>query len=303
MPKRFNWDETRRYWESHTIARARVDPASDPDALDNVLHPGEPLWLNEYYARAQRAVFCRLLALVPAPQPGARALDVGCGAGRWSHLLGERGYAVTGIDLQKSLVAANRARMPAMRFEHTSLQEFAEGPDVEGAYSLVTSVTVIQHNPFEEQERMVRAIAHTLRDDGHVVILENLLVQSPHVFSRSVEGWQTLFFGAGLCCVAVRRYDYSPFSRAGAAVMHRLRWLSHRSRRLEEQAAAEPESYLTREPVRGSTGTRLRAMRREIRRACVALDDLSERCLMPLNLPRGAVHAGLLFARCPSARR
>lgn len=297
MRKRFNWDETRRYWESHGVARARVDPESDPDALDNVLHPGEPLWLNQYYARFQSAVFRRLLAQVPAPQLGERALDVGCGAGRWCRLLAERGYAVTGIDLQKELVIANRAWMPAMRFEHTSLQEFAGAATSEAAFSLVVSVTVIQHNPFEEQERMVRAIASALREGGHALMLENLLGQSPHVFSRSAQAWQTLFLGAGLRCLAVRRYDYSPFSRTEAALAHRLRWLAGRSDRPEDQAPAEPESYMARGVRRDSAGGRLRAVRYGIRRGLVALDDLAERCFISLNPPIGAVHAGFLFRK------
>ncbi len=297
MTKRFNWDETRRYWESHSVARARVDPASDPDALDNVLHPGEPLWLNRYYARFQHVVFRRLLARVPAPPPGEHALDVGCGAGRWCRLLAERGYAVTGIDLQNELVMANRVRMPAMRFEHASLQEFAGAASAQDAFSLVASVTVIQHNPFEEQERMARAIALALRAGGHALILENLLGQSPHVFSRSERRWKDLFGDAGLHCLAVQRYDFSPFFRMETALAGRLRWQVGRSDTHEDPASIEPESYMACDVSRNSTGGTLRALRYGIRRGLVALDDLAERCLIPLNPPVGAVHAGFLFRK------
>ncbi len=47
----------------------------------------------------------RLVAL----RPGERILDLGCGAGRHSVLLAERGYRVVGLDLSADLLAAARA--------------------------------------------------------------------------------------------------------------------------------------------------------------------------------------------------
>lgn len=117
------------------------------------------------------------------------------------------------------------------------------------------------------------------------------------MFARPAQAWQALFATAGLRCLAVRRYDYSPFSRTEAALAERLRWLVGRSNTHEDPTSIEPESYMARGVSRHSTGGTLRALRYGVRRGLVALDDLAERCLIPLNPPIGAVHAGLLFRK------
>src|SRR3954452_21201187 len=102
---RYDWSEVRRYWESHAEVRGSFDPRHDPHGLDNVCHTGAPLAVNRYYHRGQRLAFLALLAATGTPVDGATALDVGCGTGRWSRLLFERGYDVTGIDLQEGVIA------------------------------------------------------------------------------------------------------------------------------------------------------------------------------------------------------
>src|SRR3712207_900927 len=122
---RFEWDQMRRYWERHEELRAAVDLDEDPLALGNVCSPDAPTWLNAHYARGQEAVFERLLARIP--RDGGRALDVGCGAARWTKRLSELGWEATGIDLQASLISHNRRRFPQIRFEQVALQEFEAG--------------------------------------------------------------------------------------------------------------------------------------------------------------------------------
>ncbi|MGH9390628.1 MAG: class I SAM-dependent methyltransferase [Vicinamibacteria bacterium] len=50
------------------------------------------------------------------PRPPARVLDIGCGAGRTTIGLEERGYQVVGIDLSPNLLALARRRFGALRF-------------------------------------------------------------------------------------------------------------------------------------------------------------------------------------------
>jgi len=94
----------------------------DPDGLNNVCQSGAPLQVNRYYARSQRRIYGALLAACLPAQHGSRALDVGCGAGRWSRLMATSGFEVTGIDLQEDVLRQNRARYPHVRFERSSIK-------------------------------------------------------------------------------------------------------------------------------------------------------------------------------------
>jgi SAM-dependent methyltransferase len=290
--RRFSWEESRAYWEIHEARRARVDAAEDPDWLGNVCHPGEPLWLNRYYARFQERVYSDLLSMVPTPGSASQAaLEIGCGAGRWCRMLAARGYDVTGIDLQASLIERNGARFPNMRFLCTAVQDFRPAE----RYALISSVTVIQHNPFEEQRRIVGRITELVKPSGHVLILENVRDQGAHVFARPVDGWRRLFEEAGFRIRARQYYDYSPFSRTQAAAIRGLR-KTLRWRRGE--AAVSPETLLAPPEVgdRGSGLNRtLRGARRAVLGLTIAADTIVEPLFIRANLPLASVHCGFLF--------
>lgn len=53
----------------------------------------------------------------------SRILDVGCGSGRVSHLLSERGFDVTGIDVSEPLVAQARAHFPDIDFRVADVRD------------------------------------------------------------------------------------------------------------------------------------------------------------------------------------
>jgi 2-polyprenyl-3-methyl-5-hydroxy-6-metoxy-1,4-benzoquinol methylase len=53
--------------------------------------------------------------------PGARVLDAGCGTGRVAELLHERGYAVTGVDVDETMVAVAAARSPEITWHVSDL--------------------------------------------------------------------------------------------------------------------------------------------------------------------------------------
>jgi len=50
------------------------------------------------------------------PQPPARVLDIGCGAGRTTSFLAEEGYDVVGIDLSHVLIKSAQSRFPSINF-------------------------------------------------------------------------------------------------------------------------------------------------------------------------------------------
>jgi SAM-dependent methyltransferase len=265
--------------------RGHIDALSDPDGLGNVCHPGQPLWLNRYYAAGQRQAFSSLLEDVPPPTAKARALDVGCGTARWSRLLDERGYEVTGIDLQEEVIERNRRLFPQIRFVPTSAQEFMD--DI--GYALVTSVTVLQHIPFEEQATVVNRLRDLLTVGGHAVFLENIHDQAPHVFSRSLAGWLDLFQSSGLRPLRVRRYDYNPSLRLAAWIKASLMGRRH-------EPNLSPETYLTNRPL--SHPRRLaRTAARVLDRVALSVDSVIEVELVRRGSELPSIHCGFLLER------
>jgi SAM-dependent methyltransferase len=294
MPEaRFDTSQAQEYWRVHYGRRAPVDLSADTDGLDNVCHPGRPLWLNQYYARFQEVVFRTLLSAVPSAGPQApprRALDVGCGAGRWCRLLASEGYEVTGVDLQEDLLARNRERTQTVRFVTGSMQDFSS----DAPFDLVTTVTVLQHNPPPDQDAMIANMRRLLRPGGSALVLENVSDQDVHVFANSIEGWTRRFERAGFRRVEVRRYDFSPLLRIDRFVALGARKLLRGG--VHRGAAAPPLDPGA--PVR-STPSRLRrvfgAARDSVLRVCVAADTLVEKALVEANAPLPTVHCGFLF--------
>ncbi|MFB6141282.1 MAG: class I SAM-dependent methyltransferase [Halosimplex sp.] len=56
-------------------------------------------------------------------EEGGSVLDVGCGAGRVAHLLAERGFDVTGIDVSEPLVAEARSLFPEIDFRVADIRD------------------------------------------------------------------------------------------------------------------------------------------------------------------------------------
>ena len=285
--KRFNWQDTRKYWEVHNSLRATLDLDRDPAGLDNVLRSGAPLWLNEYYARYQKRAYETLFALLPPAPVGSRALDIGCGAGRWCKFLSERAYKVTGIDLQPDLVDLNRARYREIEFECVSVQKF----EPEEPYDLISSVTVLQHNPFAEQDTIIRKLRAVTTAGGYLLALENVRDQASHVFSNSVSGWQARFRNAGFESVAIQRYDYSFLNRLYGDLRRRVASALKPSKSIAEIA---PEEYMARTPDDRKTAL-LRQLDTGARRVAVAVDGVPEPLLIRSNLPLPTVHCAFLF--------
>jgi 2-polyprenyl-3-methyl-5-hydroxy-6-metoxy-1,4-benzoquinol methylase len=208
--QKFDWSQVKRFYEARSSHWERGG-YDDPDALGNVVMTGEPLWVNRYFARSQQMAYQALIDLTPPPRPGARALDIGCGAGRWARLLSEHGYQTVGIDLQPALIEAARRRYPNIEFLRTSVQEYP----VEEPFDLISSVEVIRHNPFEEQLVIIRKIRESLVEGGYVIMLEGIGSDPrPNAFYRAVDGWIEAFERSGFRNIAVQRYYYNLVWRA-----------------------------------------------------------------------------------------
>lgn len=285
----FTWEEMKAYWRAHAVRWSNIDRERDPDGLGNVCHPGAPLWFNRYYDRIQKRVLLGLLKSVPPASPGARALDVGCGAGRWSRLLAERGYCVVGIDLQEELIESNRRRERDRDIEYmcVSLQDYPST----GKFDLIVSVTVLQHNPYPEQAKAVEKARGLLKSGGHALLLEGIGGEAAGLFPRPIREWRELFADHGLDCLQVRPYDYSPFIRmhwlAASAASRALRRLTGKSE------IPTPDTYLAPSPGRLSSA--LRGASDIARYAAVALDGFCEPVCRAARVGPSPLQCGFLL--------
>jgi SAM-dependent methyltransferase len=199
-----------RYWE----ARAQRF-AAEGAGLAAVCSYGMPAFYNWTIDLGQR------MALAPwiSVRPGMRILDIGCGVGRWSRRLAERGAQVTGIDLSPTMIAQAQHRTERAglsgrcSFEVQDIAHLA----AEGKFDLVLGVTVLQHILDTDALRSaVHRMASHLAPGGRMVLLEAAPVRpatscDTSVFrARERSEYLRLFEECGLRVRAIGGVDPAP---------------------------------------------------------------------------------------------
>lgn len=96
-----------------------------------------------------------------------RVLDAGCGTGRMSRYLADRGCLVAGVDLSPGMVAMARRDHHDLPFAVGSLTEL---PYAEGRFAGVMLWYSIIHTPPAVLSRIVAEVARVVRPRGHVLV-------------------------------------------------------------------------------------------------------------------------------------
>ena len=98
--------------------------------------------------------------------PGARVLDAGCGTGRVAIELARRGYDVTGVDSDPSMLAVARRTAPELPWHHSDLVELED----EASYDLIVAAgnVMIFLTPGTGPQVVAR-LARALRPGGLLV--------------------------------------------------------------------------------------------------------------------------------------
>ena len=199
------------YWED----RARRF-AAQGTGLAAVCSYGMPEFYNRFIDFGQRLALAPWLRL----PPGAKALDVGCGIGRWSRLLAARGAQVTGIDLSPTMIAQakQRAALAGVGDRCRFLVQDTSALDVGEQFDLVLGVTVLQHIlDGSALSSALQKMASHLAPGGRMVLLEAAPAQfatrcDTSVFrARERSVYLRLFEESGLKVRALTGVDPAPF--------------------------------------------------------------------------------------------
>lgn len=136
-----------------------------------------------------RKVFQRLLAELPVNLEGKRALDLGCGDGRWSKVLHERGAREV-IALDKSVEMLERTAL--RKKEHglvrlsLYLGDMRALPLEDASVDLVLASFCLMY--FPDINSIMGEIARVLVLGGSLFIATNLVEVHPPVLVRQLEG-------------------------------------------------------------------------------------------------------------------
>jgi ubiquinone/menaquinone biosynthesis C-methylase UbiE len=129
-----------------------------------------------------------------------RWLDYGCGVGRFSRLLAEAGFEVTGVDLAPEMVRLARAHCGELA-EITLLEPYADLPFEDDSFDGLLTSAVLQHVADQALPPLVAELRRVLRPGAIVVLLENThqgssrLSPSGHVVFRPAREYATHFPG------------------------------------------------------------------------------------------------------------
>jgi SAM-dependent methyltransferase len=98
---------------------------------------------------------------------GGPVLDAGCGAGRITRYLADRGCSIEGLDLSPAMVAAARRDHPDLTFAVGSIADLPH-PDTRFAGVLLWYSTI--HTPPDHLGRVFTEVARVLRAGGHLLL-------------------------------------------------------------------------------------------------------------------------------------
>lgn len=99
--------------------------------------------------------------------PGSQVLECGCGAGRFTEILLDRGAHVTSIDLSTA-VEANAENFPVTKRHRIAQADILRLPFARQQFDIVVCLGVIQHTP--SPEATIASLAEQVRPGGSLVI-------------------------------------------------------------------------------------------------------------------------------------
>lgn len=209
-------------WKEYWANLAASNGSADAEGFSAVLHPDAPSWFNTTIDRLQERAWRKGLRLCQI-KDDALVLDVGCGVGRWLRRYMERGLQTVGVDATEGMLQ----RAAASGLKCSLVVGLAQSlPFDDAAFDLVSAVTVVQHIPPTNQAEALKEMARVLRPGGHLLLLELIRGQGPHIFSRRPADWIERASSAGVSLVGWHGQEYLIPDRIFVGFVHTVRRLA-----------------------------------------------------------------------------
>lgn len=205
----------KEYWSSVADAFG----AADTEGFSPVLHPGAPAWFNQTIDRLQNTAWSKVLARCSIT-PNSSVLDVGCGTGRWLARYQRRQLLPIGLDATAGMLK----RAATRNLSCPLVAAFAHRlPFRDQTFSFVSAVTVIQHIPPNVQRESLQEMARVLKPGGHLLLIDLIRGDGPHIFPRSPASWIAEASSTGLSLIEWHGQEYFLLDRAFVKLTHALR--------------------------------------------------------------------------------
>lgn len=123
--------------------------------------------MEEFFATAKPHMdeLFSVAASIGAPQQFDRALDFGCGAGRFARYLSSRFTESWGVDVSTEMIDLARRYCPQCKFHLNTAADLSIFPDAH--FDLIFSFLVLQHLPTQDLiEQYIREFLRILKPGG-----------------------------------------------------------------------------------------------------------------------------------------
>ena len=137
-------------------------------------HPWEQAWREGRWAETSPPLPVVAEFAEDLKREGAkRVLDLGCGAGRHSILLGKMGFHVVALDISETALKTLEGRLKTGSIDNITLvkHEMSELPFVDGYFDGVICTNVLHHGKLVEIKQAIREVQRVMRKGASAFVV------------------------------------------------------------------------------------------------------------------------------------
>jgi ubiquinone/menaquinone biosynthesis C-methylase UbiE len=231
-----------------------------------------------------KAAFNKLLNAYKLFRTNTKALDVGCGFGRWCAEYEKKGFAAYGIDIGGTCYIQASAK---------------DIPFKDKTFDVVSTVTVLQHINRESQELSLDEIERVTAKGGALLLMEHMCDVSGKiwegVFPRTESEWISALEKRGYVAVEKIYFQHTPVMTSAISFFNRMEKF-RRSLRKSEQFKNVTECKQTGLANNPRTSLRLK-LYRTIKAFTLSVTAASDYLITCREQFRKGSHLGILAVK------